>query len=279
MKSLKQAVAIPLVMAVAMQLASAAGESISSAGKSGNAVALVNGKPVQRAFAEAMAKENASPGREPDEAAQRIILDRLIGNELFVQEAVRRGLDKDPELITKAEMMRRDLLANAFSRAYLKEHPVGDDAVKEEYERRKVPLLGAKEYSLRHILVLDKAAAQELIAQLAKGADFDALAKDKSLDQGGSKERGGSLGWISIENSEQPLIAAASGMGKGAYGSEPVQTRFGWHVVRLDDVRDLDILPFDTVKERLRQQLQQQRLEQLQRELRESAVVSRLGQR
>jgi peptidyl-prolyl cis-trans isomerase C len=238
-------------------------------------IAMVNGKPVRRVFAEAMAKERVLPGQQPDEAAREIILARLIGNELFVQEAVKRGLDKDPELRIKAEMLRRDLLAGAFGRAYLSEHPVGDELVRQEYDQRRTSLLGAKEYSLRHILLRDKAAAQEIIAQLAKGAGFEMLAKEKSLDEGGSRNHGGSLGWSSIENSEKSMIDAAAGLAKDAYTPEPVQTRFGWHVLKLDDVRELQILAFDAVKERLRQQLQQKRLEQLEQDLRAKAIVSR----
>jgi peptidyl-prolyl cis-trans isomerase C len=266
-----------VVAAAALQAAFAADRASSGVGRSdtNNAIAMVNGKPLERAFVDAMARERALLGQQADEATQEVILARLIGNELFVQEAVKRGLDKEPDLMIKAEMMRRDLLAGAFVRAYLSEHPVGDDLVKEEYDRRRTFLLGTKEYSLRHILVLDKAGAREIIAQLAKGADFEALAKDRSLDEGGSRDRGGSLGWISIENGEKPLMDAAAGLAKGAYASEPVQTRFGWHVVRLDDVRDVQILPFDAVKERLRQQLQQKRVEQLERDLRASAIVSR----
>jgi peptidyl-prolyl cis-trans isomerase C len=262
---LYKAVGLSLVMAGATQSASAAGDQ---------AIALVNGKPVQRAFAEAMVKERAAVGQQSDEPAQRLILDRLIGNELFVQEALRRGLDKDPEFVLKTEMVRRDLLANAFSQAYLRDHPVGEDLVKEEYERRKLALVGAKDYNLRHILVQDQAAAAELIAKLASGADFAALAKERSLDLGGSRERGGSLGWISIETGEKALISTAATLARGAYAPEPVQTRFGWHVVKLEDVRELQVLPFDAVKERLRQQLQLKRLEQLERDLRESAIVS-----
>jgi peptidyl-prolyl cis-trans isomerase C len=274
---MKQAGRISLVIATAVQVAFAADRRDSNTGVTGTkeVIAMVNGKPVKRVFADAMAKERVSPGQQPDEASREIILARLIGNELFVQEAVKRGLDKDPELLIKAEMLRRDLLAGAFGRAYLSEHPVGDELVRQEYDQRRTSLLGAKEYSLRHILVRDKAAAQEIIAQLAKGAGFEMLAKEKSLDEGGSRDHGGSLGWISIENSEKSMIDAAAGLAKDAYTPEPVQTRFGWHVIRLDDVRELQILAFDAVKERLRQQLQQKRLEKLEQDLRAKAVVSR----
>jgi peptidyl-prolyl cis-trans isomerase C len=277
---MKQAGWISLVIATAVQVAFAADrrDTASVAGAQ-DVVAMVNGKPVDRVFADLMAKERVSLGQQPDDAAREIILARLIGNELFVQEAVKRGLDKAPELLIKAEMLRRDLLAGAFGRAYLSEHPVGDDLVKQEYDRRRASLLGAKEYSLRHILVLDQAAAQQIIAQLAKGAGFETLAKENSLDEGGSRNYGGSLGWISIENGEKSMIDAAAILAKGAYTPEPVQTRFGWHVLRLDDVRDLQVLAFDAVKERLRQQLEQKRLEQLEHDLRAAAIVSRPGKR
>ena len=281
MNRLRQTVFISLAMVMTLQLAVAAGQENPSISKSSrnDAVAMVNGKPIKRAFAEAMAKDRASPGKLPDEAAEEIIVNQLIGNELFVHEAIKRGLDKDPEVTIKAEMVRRDLLANAFSQAYLKEHPVGDEAVRKEYERRKALLLGALEYSVRHILVLDRTVAQKIIEQLSEGADFATLAKEKSLDEGGSKDHGGDLGWISIEGGEKALIDAVADLKKGAYATEPVQTRFGWHVVKLDDVRDLQILPFDAVKERLRQYVQQKKLENLEQELRASAIVSKSANR
>jgi peptidyl-prolyl cis-trans isomerase C len=281
MNGLKQSVRASLVVAMAAQFAWAADQGNSNNGKSGHdsAIAMVNGKPVERALIDAMTRERASLGHQLDEAAQQIIVDQLIGNELFVQEAVSRGLDKDPDVMIKVEMARRDVLANAFILAYLREHPVGDDVLKEEYERRRIPLLGAKEYSIRHILVRDKAVAREIIAQLARGADFEALATEKSRDEGGSRNRGGSLGWISIESSEKSLIDAAALLAKGAYAAEPVETRFGWHVIKLDDVRELQILRFDAVKERLRQQLQRTRLEQLERDLRAKAIVVKSEER
>lgn len=110
--------------------------------------------------------------------------------------------------------------------------------------------------------------------RLNKGADFAALAKEMSLDQGGSKNLGGSLGWLSVDNSERILYDAVAKLGKGRHSKVPVQSRYGWHVLQVDDVRDVEILSYDSVRERVWQQLRQEKLRQLERDLREAAVVA-----
>ncbi len=236
-------------------------------------IVTVNGKPVQRALADAMASEQVATN-QPAEERQTFILNRLIGNELFIQEAVKRGLDKDPVVMTRIEMLRRDVLANAYAAAWLEDHPIAEEAIGKEYERRKALLVGTKEYSVRHILTADKASAQALILRLNKGADFPSLARETSLDQGGSKSVGGALGWLSVENSEKTLFDALAKIPKGRYSNAPVQTRFGWHVLQVDDVRDVEILPYEAARERIWQQLRQDKLRQLERDLRTTAVVA-----
>ena len=240
---------------------------------SNDVIVTVNGKPVQRALADAMASEQVA-SRQPADEQQTFILNRLIGNELFIQEAIKRGLDKDPGVLTKIDMLRRDVLANAYAAAYLEEHPIAEDAIGREYERRKALLVGTREYSVRHILAADKSSAEALILRLNKGADFATLARDKSLDQGGSKSVGGALGWLSVENSEKPLFDALAKIPKGRYSHVPVQTRFGWHVLQVDDERPVEILSYEIARDRILQQLRQERLRQLERDLRTTAVVA-----
>lgn len=243
------------------------------AGRGNDVIATVNGKPVQRALADAMASEQPAASQSVEEQ-QAFILNRLIGNELFIQEALKRRLDKDPGVVTKIEMLRRDVLANAYAQLWLDEHPIPEDAVGKEYERHKALLAGTKEYNVRHILAADEASAQALIVRLNKGADFAGLAKEMSLDQGGSKNLGGNLGWISVDNSDRILYDAVAKLGKGRHSKVPVQTRYGWHVLQVDDVRDVEILSYESVRERVLQQLRQEKLRQLERDLRESAVVA-----
>ncbi len=275
MSYLKQVIFVAAVTMV-VQGAWAADQRNADGARNGvnGVVARVNGKQIKQAYADAMMKDQALPGKLGDPAAKRAVLERLVTNELFVQEAMKRGLDKDPEVVVKAEMLRRDLLANVFIQAYMKEHPIGDEAIREEYERVKATLAGAKEYSVRHILVADESAAREIIDQLRKGASFERLVEERSLDEGGSKNYGGSLGWISVASAEKPLVDAVATLAKGGYTTQPVQSRFGWHVLRLDDVRDVRLLSFEAARDRLRQQLQQRQLEQLEHDLRAKATVA-----
>jgi peptidyl-prolyl cis-trans isomerase C len=236
------------------------------------ALAIVNGNPIKAEYATVMLRDRGVAASAPDKL-QEEVAERLVASELFVQEAVRTGFDKNPDVKVRSEMLHRDVLANAYLQTYFRDHPITDEQLMADYEKRKAPFVGAREYSVRHILVADRTLAQELIKQLAAGADFAQLVDERSGDEGGSQNYGGSLGWISIENSDQALIDAVAGLEKGQIAREPVQTRFGWHVVRLDGIRDIRIQPFPAVKERLRQQLQQEQLATLERELRAKAAV------
>ena len=129
---------------------------------------------------------------------------------------------------------------------------------KAAYEKFKTEL-GDKEYSARHILVASEAEAKDVIAQINKGGDFAKIAKEKSKDPG-SKDKGGDLGWFSLSGMVKPFSDAVSKLQKGSLTSEPVQTQFGWHVIKLEDVRDMKAPPYDKVKDGLQKQLGQRQL-------------------
>lgn len=250
----------------------AAAESAVSAGAQPDVLATVNGSPVNADYAAVMLRDRGIATSALDGLRDEVN-QRLVTTELLVQEARRRGLDKDPDVKLRSEMLQRDVLANAFVQSYLREHPIGEAEIKAEYERRKQPLAGAKEYSVRHILVADRTVAQALIKDLKAGADFAKLADERSLDEGASRNYGGSLGWISLDNGEKDLVDAVRGLDPGQIVPEPVRTRFGWHVLRLDAVRDVRVLPYEEVRGRLQQSLQQAQVAALERDLRAKATV------
>jgi peptidyl-prolyl cis-trans isomerase C len=153
----------------------------------------------------------------------------------------------------------------------VKSHPVSETDTKAAYEKFKAEL-GDKEYSARHILVGSEVEAKDVIAQINKGGDFGKIAKEKSKDPG-SKDKGGDLGWFSLSGMVKPFGDAVSKLQKGALTSEPVQTQFGWHVIKLEDVRDMKAPPYDKVKDGLQKQLAQRQLEKLLTELRAKATI------
>ena len=236
-----------------------------------NAVATVNGKPIKQSIYDYIVKDATARGQKVDDNVREIIVNKLISSELVYQEAQRVGLDKQPDFQAKEELARRELLVNAYLQDYIKKNPISEADTKAAYEQYKKEL-GDKEYSARHILVATEAEAKDLIAQLNKGADFAKLAKEKSKDPG-SKEKGGDLGWFSLGGMVKPFSDAVAKLQKGSISTEPVQTQFGWHVIKLEDTRTTQAPAYDKVKDGLQKQLQQRQLEKLLTDLRAKAKI------
>lgn len=236
-----------------------------------DAVATVNGKPIKQSLFDFIVKDATDHGQKVDDNVRDVIMSKLISSELVLQEAQKSGLDKKPDFLAKEELTRRELLVNVYIQDYLKNHPVSESDTKTAYEKFKSEL-GDKEYNARHILVASEAEAKDVIAQLNKGGDFSKIAKEKSIDPG-SKEKGGDLGWFALGGMVKPFGDAVAKLQKGKVSAEPVQTQFGWHVIKLDDVRELKAPAYDKVKENLQKQLAQRQLEKMLTDLRAKAIV------
>jgi len=232
-------------------------------------VATVNGQPVKQGWMDVIRKDAQENGGKIDE---KLVASNLIRNELLAQEAVRLGLDKQADFTAREEMRRRELLANLLINDHVKRNPVTEELVKAEYEKFKIQMLGQKEYSARHIQVQTEAEARDVIAQLAKGGDFAKLAKERSRDVA-SKDKGGQLDWLAKGAIKPPLGDALSKLQKGLFTTVPLKTDQGWHVLRLEDVRDLQTPPYDKVKEQLRQRLKAQQVSTLIEGLRAKARI------
>ncbi len=235
------------------------------------AVATVNGKPIKQSLVDYIVKDATDRGQKVDDNVRDIIMSKLISSELILQEAQRTGLDKTPDYLAKEELAKRELLVNSFLQDFIKKNPVSEADTKAAYDKYKAEL-GDKEYSARHILVATEAEAKDIIAQLGKGGDFAKLAKDKSKDPG-SKEKGGDLGWFSLGGMVKPFSDAVVALKKGGITQTPVQTQFGWHVIKLEDTRDAQPPAYDKVKEGLQKQIQQRNLEKLLTDLRAKAKI------
>jgi peptidyl-prolyl cis-trans isomerase C len=146
----------------------------------------------------------------------------------------------------------------------MKKHPVSEADMKAFYEA-EVGKLDKQQFNVRHILVKDQKTAQDLLAKIKGGEDFEALAKQNSLDEG-SKETGGNLGWAGPSNFVKPFADALTKMKKGEISSEPVQTQFGWHIISVQDVRPQEVPSFEQTKKEIAQVLEQrQRADYLQK--------------
>ncbi|MCX7628340.1 MAG: peptidyl-prolyl cis-trans isomerase [Methylophilaceae bacterium] len=232
--------------------------------------ATVNGKPIKQSLVDVITKDAIANGAKDDDNLRAVIVTQLINNELLIQEAQKSGLDKSPDFLARQEIRSRELLANMFLQDYLKKNPIDEAAIKAEYEKFKAAF-GDKEYKASHILVKTEQEAKDVIAQLAKGADFAKLAREKSLDS--SKDKGGDLGWFALNSMVKPFGDAVSKLQKGLYTTVPVQTQFGWHVIKLDDTRPAQPPAFDKVKDELRNSLQKQQIAKMLADLRAKAKI------
>ena len=245
--------------------------SLSPAVFAAEAAATVNGKAIKQSWVDFITKDAQARGQKPSDGMKNAIINELVGSELAYQEAQKQGLDKDPDFKTSSELANRKMLVNVFLQDFMKKNPVSEADTKAAYEDYKKEL-GDKEYSARHILVKTEAEAKDVLAQLKKGDDFAKVAKEKSLDPG-SKEKGGDLGWFSPAGMVKPFSDAVTSMKKGETTSAPVQTQFGWHIIKLVDTRAAQVPSYDKVKEGLERTLQQRKLEKMMIGLKEKAKI------
>jgi peptidyl-prolyl cis-trans isomerase C len=217
------------------------------------AVAMVNGKPLSKDLFDAYSRQRSAARPMADSPENRkAAIEELVSRELIYQDALKKGIDKDPEVVADFENLQRNILANLALRKHLETNPTSDEAMQKEYAAT-LGKMGSTEYKARHILVKTEQEAKDIIAQLGKGADFAKLAKEKSLD--GSASSGGDLGWFNQSGMVKPFFDAVSALKKGKYSKTPTQSEFGWHVILLEDTRPFTPPKFEEVKDRIRDML------------------------
>lgn len=238
-------------------------------------LAIVNGKPVPKERAETLKQQVERSGRKVTPEMEGQIKEEVIAREIFLQEAQRRGLEASPDYKAQMELARQTILIRELFADEQKKNPVSDEEIKAEYDKF-VAANSGKEYRARHILVDSEDEAKKLIAQIKGGAKFEDVAKKASKDPG-SGANGGDLDWASPNNFVPEFSDAMVKLSKGQMTDTPVKSQFGWHIIRLDDVRDAKLPTFeelnDQQKAQLRNQLMQQKLAKFQDELRAKAKV------
>lgn len=233
-------------------------------------VATVNGKPIPANRAELLMANQLAQGQANTPELQNAVREELVRREILAQEALKKGFDKKTDVQSQLDLARQGVLIGAYLNEFARNVKISDDDVKKEYETIRATL-GANEYKARHILVEGEVEAMGIIDKLKKGERFDDLAK-VSKDPG-SKERGGDLGWANKATYVPAFAEAMVKLGKGKYTEAPVQSNFGWHVVQLDDVRELNAPPLDEVKPQILQGMRQRAVEKHILELRAKAKV------
>lgn len=251
------------------KLAAAALLPIASAALAQNA-AVVNNKPIPKQRVDDFVAALVAQGRPDTPELRAAVRDELIARELFVQEAEKKGLTRNAEVQRQLDNLRQDVLIRALIRDYLKANPVKDEEIKAEYEKVRKQA-GDKEYRARHILVESEDDAKQIIDQLKKGAKFEELAK-KSKDTG-SAQSGGDLDWNTPQTFVKEFSDAMVKLDKGKFTETPVKTQFGYHVIRLDDIREAKAPPLEEVRPQIQQEIERQRVQALQQSLRAKAKI------
>lgn len=233
--------------------------------------AIVNGKPVPKARMEQLAEQLAAAGRPVTAEMQDQLREEVVMREVFMQEAQKKGLDASDDYKAQMELARQAILIRQLFEDYRKTSPVTQEELQKAYDSLASANSGS-EYKVRHILVETEDAAKKVLADLKKGAKFEDLAKKLSKDPG-SGANGGDLDWTAPANLVPEFSEAMVKLKKGETSSAPVKSSFGWHVIRLDDTRAMSFPPLEEIKPELERQLQQQKLQAYQQELRAKAKV------
>jgi peptidyl-prolyl cis-trans isomerase C len=236
----------------------------------------VNGTTVSQARIDAVAAMMQAQGQgQAEEGAakpQDQARDQLITAEVLRQEAVRKGLDKQPDVRIELENLQAMTLARHLIQDYQKANPVTESELKAEYDKLKAQMPVKKSYHAEHILVKTEAEARAIIVSLKKGRPFERLAREKSLDTG-SKANGGDLGWNDPESFVPEFSQAMVKLGQGQVTQQPVKTQFGWHVIKLDGVRTEEAPSLDSLRPQLEQRLMGQRIDKYITDLKAKASI------
>ncbi|WP_025918321.1 peptidylprolyl isomerase [Herminiimonas sp. CN] len=233
-------------------------------------LAVVNGKAIPSSRVDMMAKQLASQGQQDSPQLRAMIKEELINREILIQEADKRGLGNTADVKNQVEIARQSIVIRALVTDFVKKNPVSDAAIKAEYDKFKAQA-GDKEYHARHILVEKEDDAKAIIAKLKSGGKFEDLAK-QSKDPG-SAANGGDLDWAAPSAYVKPFSDAMIALQKGQVTETPVKSQFGYHVIKLEDVRAAKVPTLEEVKPQIAETLQQQKLQAFQQELRKKATV------
>ncbi len=231
----------------------------------------VNGRPIPKSRADALAA-TMPPPRNPQEAEamRRGMADDLVQRELAAQEGAKRGLDNRPDVRSQIDLAAQGIIAGAYLADYVRANPISEDAIRREYDQMRAAQ-GSREYKIRHILVATEPEANAIIEKLNTGGNFAQLAQ-QSLDRA-SKDQGGDLGWSVATRYAKPFAESFMNLPRGSLVAKPVPSEAGWHVVALDDVRDLPAPSLAEMRPQILQRLQQQMVARHLAELRSRARV------
>ncbi|KFX61574.1 peptidylprolyl isomerase [Paraburkholderia fungorum] len=234
-------------------------------------IAVVNGTPIPKSRADALINQLVQQGKQDSPQLQMAVREELVNREILMQEALRRGLPNRPDVKAQIAVAQQTVVLRALIEDFVKNNTPTDAEVTARYNAL-VKDAGGKEYHLHHILVDNEQQAKDLIAKIKGGASFEDLAKQYSKDPGSGKN-GGDLDWSDPKAYVPEFADAATHLQKGQMTDTPVHTQFGWHIIRVDDIRDVTPPPLEQVRPQIVQQIQQEKLQAFEEGLRKNAKI------
>jgi len=234
-------------------------------------IAVVNGTPIPKARADALIDQLVHQGQQNTPQLQMAVREELVNREILMQEALRRGLPNRPDIKAQIAVAQQTVVLRALIEDFVKKNTPSDAEVTARYNAL-IKDAGGKEYHLHHILVDNELQAKDLIAKIKGGASFEDLAKQYSKDPGSGKN-GGDLDWSDPKAYVPEFADAATHLQKGQMSETPVHTQFGWHIIRVDDVRSITPPPLEQVRPQIVQQIQQEKLQAFEEGLRKNAKI------
>jgi len=227
---------------------------LSSALLSAHAIAqnavIVNGKPIPKAQLDKLVQKSGQPDNPQVRDQAR---EMLVTRELILQEADKRGVIQKESVRDQLEQSRMGILVAAVFEDYVEKEGIAEADLKAAYETVKTQYTG-KEYHVEHILVEKESDAKAIIAQVKGGANFEEIAKAKSKDPGSAKD-GGDLGWVSDKALVPEFSKAMVQLKSGQVTDKPVKSQFGWHVIKMVDIRDVKAPSMEEIKDQLKQMI------------------------
>jgi peptidyl-prolyl cis-trans isomerase C len=202
------------------------------------------------------------------EDRRRVLLQYVIETELMAGAAEKDKLNEAADFADRVKYHGRRALRDAFFDSRISK-AVPDEETKKIYDEKVTSLKPEQEIRARHILVATEPEAKEVAERLKKGEDFATLANEKSKD---TNAKGGDLGFFGRGQMLKPFEDAAFALDVGQI-SEPVQTQFGWHIIKVEEKRDQPVPTFDQVKEAIKAQLVQQKAQEVVTGLRNAAKI------
>lgn len=236
-----------------------------------NEVIKVNDEIIEQRFITYIKDEVEKQGRTVTSEMEENIIDRLIDLKVINQAAKKSGLLDEPTILTQAQLSAQELIYTLYLQRYILNNPISESEVKKQYSVFKKNF-NEREFKAKHILLSKKNEAEKIIAKLKKNENFNKLAQEFSIDDS-SKDHGGDLGWFNGKDMLTIIYKEVKNLNKGSFTTKPIQSQFGWHVIKLIDSRKAPLPTFEDKEEEIKTSLQKTKLKKHLDSLRSSAKI------